>query len=497
MLFSRITHEPVPYHPEPENQNTPATWEGLCAVFPGCADFSTKELQLTGTREVLRLAWVDGMVKSERLNDYVIRPLVSAPQPVTANQAQQILLGGVWNLDAKQQEQLGDVVEAVINGAAAVFLPGGGVITCSVQTEEKRSVEPPENETEVKGAKDAFVESLRTNTSLIRRRMRDPKLRVEEQTVGRRSGTPVDVLWVEGLTEPALVEQVKQRLERMELDAVLAVADLEEALIGPKETAFPRTFFTERPDRGCQALLDGQILVIADGIPLGCILPCCLADFLQAPQDRSWHFLAASSLLILRYICMLITLLLPGFYIAVASFHFEMIPTELAQSIIAAKQDVPFSTQFEVLGLLLAFEILQEAGQRLPKTIGQTVSIIGGLVVGQAAVDAKILSPVVIIIVAVAGITGFTVPDQDLSNALRIWRFLLSVAAAIAGLFGLHFTLAVMVLHLATVETLGCGYLAPFTGGALPSLRTLVRGPVDGNKLRRTIIPVQNVRKRR
>ncbi len=495
-LFHWPKHEPTPYHPA-ETPDAPATWAGLTAAFQGCADFATKEVQLTGTRQTLRLAWVDGMVKSERLNDYIIRPIVSAPQPITGSEIEQLLLGGVWNLDAEERQRLADVVEAVIDGAAAVFLPNGKVITCSVQTEEKRGVEPPENETEVKGAKDAFVESLRTNTSLLRRRMRSPALRVTEKTVGRRSGTPVDVLWMDGITDRALVAQVEAALDAMDIDALLTTADLEEYLIGPRRTVFPRTVFTERPDRLCRELLNGRVAVLADGIPLGCVLPCCIADFLQAPQDRSWHFLAASCLLVLRYLCAGLTLTLPGFYIAVTGFHFEMIPTQLAQSIIAAKQDVPFATQFEVLGLLLAFEILQEAGQRLPKTIGQTVSIIGGLVVGQAAVDAKILSPVVIIVVAAAGITGFTIPNQDLSNALRVWRFLLAAAASVAGLFGLNLALAALVLHLAGIETLGCPYLAPFTARTAAALRTVVRGPAPEEKLRDTVLPVDNVRKQR
>lgn len=490
-------HQPVPYHPEGEPPQTPATWEGLQGAMAGCADFSTKELQLSGTRDLLRLAWVDGMVKSERLNDYVIRPLASAPQPVTAALIRQMELGGVWNLNAKEQKSLEEVTAALIEGAAAVFLPTGEALTCSVPTEEKRSVEAPENETEVKGAKDSFVESLRTNTSLLRRRLRTPQLRVEEVKLGRRTVTPVDVIWVDGVANPALTQGILRRLRDWDTDGILAASDLEEALAGPRRTAFPRQIVTERPDHTCESLLEGRVAVIADGIPLGFLLPGCLADFLQAPQDRSWHFLAASALLVLRYLCMAITLLLPGFYIAVASFHFEMIPTQLFQSIVSAKQDVPFSTPFEVLGLLLAFEILQEAGQRLPKTIGQTVSIIGGLVVGQAAVDAKILSPVVIIVVAAAGIAGFTIPNQDLSNALRIWRFLLALCASLAGLFGLNLGLAVMILHLSGVETLGCGYLTPFTRGAVSTLQTLVRGPLEDEKLRSPGVPVDNVRKRR
>lgn len=193
------------------------------------------------------------------------------------------------------------------------------------------------------------------------------------------------------------------------------------------------------------------------------------------------------------------TLLLPGFYIAVASFHFEMIPTKLATSIIASKQNVPFATPFEVLLLLLAFEILQEAGLRLPKTIGQTVSIIGGLVVGQAAVDAKILSPAVVIVVAAAGIAGFTLPNQDLANALRIWRFLVALAASIAGLFGVVTALAALVCHLAGMESFGLAYLTPFAADAGQQVEghAVFRQPIPEVKLRELSLRPENRRRQK
>ena len=249
---------------------------------------------------------------------------------------------------------------------------------------------------------------------------------------------------------------------------------------------FPQVLFTERPDRFCRGLMEGRVGVLIDGIPLGCLVPCDLNQFLRTSQDLSYHWAIVSVLTLLRYLSIFITVLLPGFYIAVSAFHLQMIPTQLALSIIASKQDVPFSTQFEVLAMLLAFELLQEAGLRMPKTIGQSVSIIGALVVGQAAVEAKIVSPAVIIVVAAAGMAGFTMPSQDFANGLRIWRFLVALGACFAGLFGLTTVAAALIFQLAKMQNCGVSYLTPFVakewqhkGGGW-----VVRGPMPDIKLR-------------
>ena len=221
-----------------------------------------------------------------------------------------------------------------------------------------------------------------------------------------------------------------------------------------------------------------------------------LGDFLQAPQDKSESWLLASALTLLRYLCMLGTLLLPALYVAMVTFHQEMIPTRLALSIIAAKQDVPFRSVFEVIVLLLAFEILQEAGLRLPQSIGQTVSIIGGLVVGSAAVEAKIISPAVLIVVAIAGIAGYTMPSQEVAGALRIWRFLLALLASAAGLFGVVAGLSALVIHLAGIESFGVSYLTPFASNAGEQVEghAVFRQPLPQVKQRPAALKTRNRR---
>ena len=493
-----MPHQHMPHH----SRKTPAvegplTWESICALFDGCADFKTRDLTPDGWEKPLHICWLEGMVRNERLNDYVLRPLATCPMPKESLPSAHLLTGGVWDQTVERQEDLEKTANALVSGSCAIFLPDG-VVTCSVETEEKRAVSEPGNETETKGAKDSFVESLRTNTSLLRRRLRTPHLKIERHIVGRQTLTPVELIWIDGIANPHLPRQVAEKLADIDEDALVTTGELEEYLTAPRQTVFPRVLFTERPDRVCQGLLEGRVALVADGIPMGCVLPGDVSQFLKAPQDRSYHWLAASALLVLRYLSLFVTLLLPGFYIAVATFHIELIPTQLAISIIASEQDVPFPTAMEVIGLLVSFEILQEAGLRLPKTIGQTVSIIGGLVVGQAAVDAKIVSPAVVIVVAVAGITGFTVPYQDFSNALRLWRLLLAVLASLAGVFGLTMGSAFLAAHLAGVSDFGVPYLWPFARWGRSELEAdaILRQPIPEVKLRPAELNTGNRRRR-
>ncbi len=488
-------------HPRAETRvDLPLTLESVKQVFAGCADFETRPIQVKGAGTAGTLCWINGMVKLERVNDYILRPLTEWSGPEEGTVFQRILEGGVWNLSAQERTDMDEVTGDLVDGSCILFLPEeANVLSFSVQTEEKRSISDPETENVIKGPRDSFTESVRTNTSLVRRRIRTPWLRIEEQVVGRQTLTPVDLIYIEGLTNPDLVAQAQQRVADIDIDAMISTGNLEEYIIDDKGTAFPQVLFTERPDRFSTGLMDGRVGILIDGLPMGCLLPGDIAQFLKAPQDRSSNYVIASLLTLIRYTCMVLTLLMPGFYVAVAAFHPEMIPTKLALSIIASKQDVPFSTVFEVLAMLVAFEILQEAGLRLPKTIGQTVSIIGGLVVGQSAVEAKIVSPVVVIVVAIAGIAGYTMPNQDFANALRIWRFLITAAAGVAGLFGMMICTAALVYRLAAIESFGVAYLTPFApaAGDRPQGRTILRAPLPKDKFRDLALHPLNQRKQK
>ena len=490
-------------HPRKEPRfDGPLTLERLEQIFQDCVDFTKRPVSLgEGGACTLTLCYLSGMVKMERVSDYVLRPLAqdeALARCGTPRQAMDRMKdGALYNLSAEERTRLDAAVFDLVNGCCLLLFPWeSSVLSLNVGTEEKRSISSPSNETVLKGSRDAFVESLRTNTSIVRRHLKAPELRIREQVVGRQSVTSVDILYIEGLTNPHLVEQVAAQLADIDIDAVLTTGNIEEYIVPAARTAFPLVQYTERSDRFCAGLAEGRVGILIDGLPLGYLAPGVLGDFLQAPQDKSESWLLASALTLLRYLCMLGTLLLPALYVAMVTFHQEMIPTRLALSIIAAKQDVPFRSVFEVIVLLLAFEILQEAGLRLPQSIGQTVSIIGGLVVGSAAVEAKIISPAVLIVVAIAGIAGYTMPSQEVAGALRIWRFLLALLASAAGLFGVVSGLSALVIHLAGIESFGVSYLTPFASNAGEQVEghAVFRQPLPRVKQRPAALKTRNRR---
>ena len=482
----------------------PLSLARLEEVFSDCVDFKKRDVYLHGdSHRKATVCYIDGQARSERLNDYVLRPLAQDPMLASAPESELFSLmerGALYAHGAKRETEPDPVVFALINGSCALFLEGrDDCLVFPVATEEKRSVGEPENEPALKGARDSFVESLRTNTSLVRRRLRAPELKVREHIVGRQSLTPVDMLWIDGIADPDTVALLSERLDAIDIDGVEAAGSLEEYLVDAARSPFPLMPYTQRPDRFCQGLLEGRVGLLADGIPLGWILPGTIDQFFKTGQDRAYHWMVASALSLIRWLCCLLTLLVPGLYIALVTFHPEAIPPKLALSIVAAKQEVPFSTIFEVLIMLLSFEIIQEAGLRLPGPIGATVSILGGLVVGNAAVDAHIVSPAVLIAVAVAGVAGYTMPSQDFGNALRLWRFLLAILASIGGLIGLSLGCAGLIYHLAGLESFGVPYLAPFTTGTRVSRGhpSLFRLPLPRMKWRDGPIKTRNRRNQR
>ena len=434
----------------------------IAAQFEDAADFETRKVLCGG--QLLTVLFLDGLTSGRDIAEQVVRPLAQmtdeAREEVLYTRA---LQGGVWCASVKEPESTQQAAELLVNGFCVILFPKSGkALGCEVKTGEKRSPSPPETENTVKGAKDAFTETLRTNTSLVRRHLRTPGLRLTETVIGKRTLTKVTVCWIDRLTDPELPRRMQERLSSIDIDGALSPAAIEEYVTGSRRTAFPLLEYTERTDHFCQGLLDGQVGLLADGLPLGYLAPVGLGRLMRSPEDRATDFFSASMLRLLRYAALGLSLLLPALYAAMAMFHQQMLPTKLLLSIIESKQNVPFSTLLEVLGLLCAFELLQQAGLHLPQAVGTAVSIIGGLVVGTAAVDAKLVSPAALIVTASSGICGFTLPNRELSDAVRLWRFVLTVLAGLWGLFGVTVGLLLLLTELAGLESLGRSYLSPF-----------------------------------
>ena len=454
----------------------------LAARFQDAADLEQRKVLCAG--KLLEVLFLDGLTSGGDIAEYVVRPLAA----IEADEREEVLFtrllrGGVWCAAVKEAKDENEAAQLLVNGYCVVLFPEtGSALACEVKTGEKRGPSAPETENTVKGAKDAFTETLRTNTSLVRRHLRTPELRLRETVVGRRTLTKVTVCWIEGLTDPVLAAKMEQRLSMIDIDGLLSPAAIEEYVTGSRTTAFPLLEYTERTDHFCQGLLDGQVGLLADGLPLGYLAPVSLAGLMRSPEDRATDFLSASMLRLLRYAALGLSLLLPAVYAAMAMFHQQMLPTKLLLSVIESKQDVPFSTLLEVLGLLCAFELLQQAGLHLPQAIGTAVSIIGGLVVGTAAVDAKLVSPAALIVTASSGICGFTLPNRELSDAVRLWRFALTILAGAWGLFGVTVGLLLLLTHLAGLENLGRSYLTPF--GEAELVRAMLRPRLVKQKYR-------------
>jgi spore germination protein len=443
--------------------------------------------RLTVGNYKLSLIYFDGLIDKVTVNEYIIKNIQSEitnlkDQPLApSNHFLDFLKNEVFSIsELKKESTMDKLLLGVLSGDTAVLVDGldqGLVI--GTKGWEGRSVEEPITEALVRGPRDGFTENIRTNMVHIRRRIRDPNLRFESFKVGRRSKKDLSISYIAGIAHPQIVEEVIRRVKSIDMDDVPETGYVEQWIEDNFLSPFPQVLNTERPDKVSAGLTQGKVAIFLDGTPFVLIVPLIFGETLQSPEDyyERWHI--GSLIRSLRYFCAFVALFLPSLYVALVSFHPGMIPSKLAFSIISTREGVPFPSLFEALFMELTMEILREAGVRLPKPIGQTVGIVGGLVIGEAAVSAGIVSPIMVIIVAVTAISTFVIPTYSFAISIRMLRFAFLLVAGVFGFYGIILMYIMINIHLSNLKSFGVPYTVPFAPSFYKDWKDLVlRAPI-------------------
>ncbi|SCW69832.1 spore germination protein KA [Paenibacillus tianmuensis] len=459
-------------------------------LFKDCSDFVIREFRIEQSLPAI-LFFVDGMAKTELVNE-TMKSLM-------------ILEGGEELIDnisdmtlpvsqIQKADNYADMLLSVLGGDTGLIVERNNkALLLGMRGMEKRSINEPDTESVVRGPREGFVENIRTNTSMIRRKLKTPHLKMKPMTLGRETNTNVVVTYLDDLADPSVVHEVVKRLEKINIDAVLESGYIEEFIQDSTYSPFPQLQYTERPDVVAAALLQGRVGIMVDGTPFTLIVPFVFAEIMQASEDYYERYQVATLIRWLRYTFMVLSLLTPALYVAITTYHQDLLPTSLLLSVAAAREAIPFPAVIEALIMEVTFEALREAGIRLPKAIGSAVSILGALVVGQASVQAGIVSAPMVIVVSLTGIASFTIPRFNGAIAIRMLRFPILIAASLFGMYGILIMIMLIMGHLANLRSFGIPYLSPIgplSSGDLKDI--LFRAPWWAMGQRQSFMPLQD-----
>lgn len=433
-------------------------------TFKDAGDIVFREFYAGSVR--LFMVYADNIVHGDSINENILTNLMlrGSGQPTTlAFQLKSIAVGEV-----AQVTTFDEVYDAVLLGDAIVFSENdNGAVQVSTKGWPSRGIPAVESEVTLFGPKDAFTEVASTNIVLIRRRIRDTRLKVKRMKIGSRSKTDIAVMYMQDIVRKEILEETLKRLAEIDTDAILDSGYIQQFIEGSFLSPFPQLQLTERPDKTASAIYEGRIAILVDNSPFVILVPATLNVFFQAADDYYQQWQMMSFLRILRFIGAVAAVTLPGLYIAMVVFHPNLIPTSLALKIAGGRANVPFPTIVEVLIMELAFELLREAGLRLPSPASSTIGIVGGIVIGQAAVDAGIVGPMVVIIAALTGICSFAIPNVALVNSVRLIKYLIILLSSCFGLLGFWLGILLVLSHLSALSSFGIPYLFPFCSGSV------------------------------
>lgn len=449
----------------------------LHSIYNDCSDVIYRSFYI-GKKYKAILIYIEGLTNIEEIDNSVLSPLMNITEEKDY-QVNTLINKSVSVSSVKEVKTFSECIQEISLGNPVIIVDQQKTgFSLGLAKSDKRSIEEPQAETVVKGPREGFIEALSVNTTLLRRRIRSPKLKMQSMEVGEYTKTKVVIAYVEGIADKTLIEEVNNRIKRVSIDGILDSTVLEEFIEDNPYSPFPQILTTERPDIVTSGLLEGRAVILVDGSPISMVVPTTLYSMLQSNEDYYGRFIISTAIRWLRYLFLVIALLLPSLYVAVLTFHQEMVPTNLLISIAGSREKVPFPAIVEVLMMEITFEAIREAGLRLPKQVGAAVSIVGALVIGESAVTAGIVSAPMVIVVAITGIASFTIPRYSASTAIRMLRFPMILLAGTLGLLGIMLGIITIIIHLSTLRSFGVPYLSPMAPMNGPDMKdVLIRAP--------------------
>ncbi|MEH7376232.1 MULTISPECIES: spore germination protein [Bacillaceae] len=475
-ISKAISHVPE-QQKEPISSNLQENVQILRSIYADCSDVNFRTFLVNGTTKAV-LVYIEGLSNIEEIDDNVLSPLMRDTAEKTGS-INELLERKLSVSKVKEIKTFPDCIESISIGNPVLLFEHETLgISLGLAKWEKRSIEEPSAESVVRGPRDGFTETIGVNTSLLRRKLRSPQLKMKSMKVGRYSQTEIVLAYIEGIADLTLIDEMTQRIQRINIDSVLESGYIEEMIEDNPFSPFPQVLNTERADVAASSLLEGKVVILVDGTPFALIAPTTLFSLLQSSEDYYQRFLIGTVIRWLRYFFVLLSLLLPSLYVALLTFHHEMVPTTLLLNAASSRERIPFPALVEALIMEFTFEALREAGIRLPKQVGAAVSIVGALVIGQAAVQAGIVSAPMVMVVAITGIASFTVPRYTAGIALRMLRFPIIFLAGMLGLLGVMLGIIFILIHLSTLKSFGVPYLEPLAPMKFRDMKdVLIRAP--------------------